>query len=921
MNGGIPPFSGFVMRPPLSHPCEMGEVEQKDSIEHLIEALIDHPEDLESIQQALLNDRTPSQAFIAFLDRVSVERVYAALPASMHQLQSVVSALDADAYLQFVKKHPILFAALIANLSRVDAELGREVIVRCIREHPREWREAFWKVFEALCRQMDDQVDTSLTESQPGVFVRKVLVAFSDTSLRSSTEHYSSSWVKFCARQASHDQYFALFVLILTHIDRRSALRAYLQASLVDHSRLLNFLEEVSRQESYNRLAARETMRWTITKLSLAGRLNGVEEAFHLTRPSSFGLQVSLLDGLPGKKCAEILKVHGSNISVIARWMEGLFHYYPDFTSRKKSLERIYYYLPRGKVMDLLYALHAQDSAIVPYFFFILCEEEWDALVIHLDYRVRSKLLRDGINDATRGELLREIGRILPEVRVSICEEMRLDVANGSVLIDTSHPLSLEDCFEQVLRPLVGQKEFADTYAPLIQNIPPLLIGVAVLSSVEKWHVLQSLAHLLTNPQLQFFIASCFQGELPLEEVIRHTLEPLGMRLREDQFSVVLEALTLSQMQLYTTFKSIQLQDIYEKFLEEYRRLDDAFTAFILQQSIKEVDYQNLKMKVLHLHQLARRPDAIDYRCLLARWQCLASSEPLHNESLADLNKAMQCLKERQALFVGTTAWIPHQMEAIAHFLTSSRDEEEEDLTRVLYPGFWILMRNEVLPHLGISPHGPLGIVHAGQLPEVGIRTNRDLEYLGLSPEADLRWASCRGSMMGFLPFSAAIPAMEAGSKIFALLWDKWATIAVEQAVWEITCRELLQILLPRAEQMPFARMASLELCELLMQIDGSDRKWMEWREEIEAHQGADWSVERLALFLGEALNSLRGYHPLCRLQRYLLHNHELRASWQILSSCGCRSIGDLFDKGWAKDLDDLLRLHEIAAHCDKDRL
>jgi hypothetical protein len=369
--------------------------------------------------------------------------------------------------------------------------------------------------------------------------------------------------------------------------------------------------------------------------------------------------------------------------------------------------------------------------------------------------------------------------------------------------------------------------------------------------------------------------------------------------------------------------------------VDKYMILQKALDEISEQDSVTHLLLDEYEKQTLALYSLFPRPSSID--CLLLR-KFLEQPQHFKNvesETLEDLQRAVGCLFQTMGqlsryhvLCEGPRSSINLKFTEIRQRIQYSKDEkkdEEEDidLSTVLFPGFWNLVREGTLPYLGISPHSALGITHAGQLTLFGILDNQDLHLLGISHDLQTRVDSLM-SEIGALQGVKRLKIEEAdGFQInrrkelegsFVTLWQEFIDIKSENDQLRSMAERLLQILNLNQLDQNDLRKSCIAICQQLLNFKHLSKEarinLVKRMKTLDACQQSPTIRMIASRILKEGMMILRSQYPLICLQRYLVDNINLKQAWEISRRKGCRSIRDLFEKGFVKEPADLLRLY-----------
>jgi hypothetical protein len=507
--------------------------------------------------------------------------------------------------------------------------------------------------------------------------------------------------------------------------DRALALRVSIRSFDYDLSEdgFLDCFEALALQ-MHHRAQVQEILNKILHKFYQAQKFSALVNQFSNL---SLNVQICLLHAMPPSKQNLIFQKYHDNSLLMSAWLDELLLYQTDFSEKKGALIRICNALEEGTFSEILQMLNARNAKCGAYLLACLPDELFQEFVFTIPFSLRSDLLSNGIADGTTLNLLRHLQE-QKERKQIIYEVMGLDMENSTVPVEPNTAYTLKQCFH-LLEEL--NSEMASDYSPFIMRIPPVLIGLLSTMHNEK-AVLMELAPYMSEEQLKFLVSP-----MPTKQFCRFA-EKNGTSLGGGRYVALLEGLYPHKLIYFAQFKTKKLEKIYTEFNEKYQELQLAFEEIEEGEMLTSLQIATLQKQVFDLHAWARIPTSADYRCLKRFLENPDNLRFFTEENVQKLRETMSKLKEtmnnlnaRRQLFEGPHAPITAKMAAIS---VSVIDQEEEvDLTMTLYPGFWLLVREGTLPYLGISPHSQLGITHAGELTCLGIQSNQDLEYLGIS--------------------------------------------------------------------------------------------------------------------------------------------------------------------------------------------
>jgi hypothetical protein len=868
-----------------------------DSITEKANRAINHFGEIDSIIENLLSDTSNgSTNCIKFLK--SLLEQYDRDPAAVAQCAYyTMFKVPLSTIIKLLEESPLVFVQLMKCLNAQDMQ-SRQIdgmrsrdLLKYITGHVNNWKSLFQYVFHSLDKSLT-RPNCSPQETEAGGFLLLLLTSLSNRRCR--------QWIKHCAIQLPEEDW-PFFILALSQKPRIFALNVFtrFQGLYLTEEGLLPWIEALVQQMDYLHLI-RPILNHILHKFYRRGEFGEVVNQF---KQLTTHAQVCFLDAMtPAKQDLVFEKYHG-DLSLMASWMDGLFHYRPNFLLRKCHIQKICDCLENQELLDLLSLLASRKSQVGPYLLVCLSRTRLKTLVDFTPYELLSELLYNGMADSAKGELLQAIGRLAH--RSYIYKSMFINMDNSIVPVDPTHPLTLKEAFE-IMQQVAASKELAANYATFITRLPPVLVGFLALRA-ENRQTLLELAHFLTEEQCKFLITP-----FSIEEACQ-AIERIWTSLHPEQFMAILEALSDDQLNFYVKIKAGQLQQYYQQFLDHDKILQAALEAAEQLTQLTHSIYLGLEEQATLLFNLTRRPTLADYHYLLLYLKRSQGLERIPQEVLTTLNQTITHLNSKRSLFEGPHAEIRIRLSALEESIVD-RDMQEEDLTSILYSGFWTLVQMRTWPYLEIGENGKLGIADASQLNLLGIKSNRDLDYLGISPEAQKR-VGCLIQEVEKLA-GHNLEEKKEEEKPFKVLWQTFIDISDDKP--KPTYKKLIEALHLELKDFHQIKACCLRLCQELLafvHISEEDKEaLMKSQKLVEASQTLEGANQSLLSFLAEELRVLKSQYPLFCLQRYLLCNRNLKQTWERLRSLNCHSIDDLVKRGFIQKAADFLKLEEIVA-------
>lgn len=798
-----------------------------------------------------------------------------------------------------IEDHPFVFAKLINYLNFEQ----RQGVLKKITKEREDWKDLFMDVFELFDLNEKNQ---SLKNLPAARFLKCILKALPNRCKR--------QWIKFCSHELFINNW-AFFMVCLKGKDRALALRASVHSFDYELAQegFLDCFESLSLQ-MHHRTQVQEIVDALLHKFYRAKKFDVLVNQF---LDLSLNAQVCLLYAMSYSKQDLIFQKYRTDSLSMAAWLAELLVYQTDFSMKKETVQHICNTLKGGTLSEFLQMLNARNAKCGAYLLACLPYELFQEFIFTIPISLRTDLLLNSAVDSTSLHALRSIQED-GERKQIICEVMGLNMENPVVPIEAHTVYTLNHCY-QLLKDL--NPELASDYSPFIACIPPVLMGILCMSYKEQ-RVLMELAPYMNEEQLKFFIQP-----IPVKQLCKF-VEKLASSLGSDRFIALLEGLSSNKLVYYTQFKTKKLEQAYQDFNEKYREFQSAFDNIEEGELLTTQDVEEFQKQVFALHSLSRIPFSFDYRCLCKFLEDqknlkLFSATNLKNlhETLEKLKCLIDNLNAKRSLFEGPHALVVEQM---AHINDLQIDKEEDiDLTMILHPNFWLLVREGTLPYLGISPHSQLGITHTGQLTCLGIRSDKDLELLGISPESqkqvdhlisdleNLQSAKDNKSSNAMI-----IEDEDNASPSIHMLWQECVDIKLDDVKIQDLCKKITLNLIHSHIQPIQFKEGCLSFCYKLLKfphVSNNEQLLIQAGcEALLSCQKNEHIIHTGMNLLIQALMVLRGQHPLFCLKRYLNDNSHLKQTWENFRIKGYHSINDLYENQIVKTFADFLKLGEI---------
>ncbi len=872
---------------------------EQPTIEQQVEDFIQHPEKMQAALVEIFLHVNAQQIVLSLLIQF-LQRVQDHPQAARQCAYQIMMTLPASIARSILEEQPELFAQLLNCLN----ENQRREMLKQLTHQLENWKFHFEKVFCSLNRSGEERQNPQ--DFPAGSFLV--------TLVGSLSPKRTKQWIKHCSNELSYEDW-GFFILTLGEKSRTFALNVCIHFFDFDLSEygFRHCFEALALQSTYKQLVA-SVLDKILHKFYRANEFDKIVNQFNQL---SLHAQVCLLNTMSSSKQNQILRQNCQNLPLMASWMDELFSYQQEFSSRKNTVKRMCSFLQEGSLTEFIRQLNERRSKIGAYFLICLSPQHFQEFAFTVPYRIRSEVLSNSLADATASQVLYAISTNNERGQM-IYESVGLNMDNPVIPVDTFY--TLKQCFD-VLQQMSQAPDLASDYIPFISRIPPVLIGLLSMNP-DRRNVLLQLASQLSDEQLKFLVCV-----LP-SDVFSVFIEKNWSSLNNEQYIAMLEGLSLSQLIDFIKAKTEKLQLINVEFQNKYKSVQEALekikgSAFISSSFLGE-----LEKEVNHLSLLTRRPSYKDYHCLKIFLQRLQQSLPILHPIIQELQQTANHLNNKRILFEGPHALIRTQLSALKNFVVDKEtieENEETDLTLVLYEGFWTLVREGTLPYLGISPHSQLGIIHPGQLNFFGIKSNADLHLLGISPEWQNRvdkLANEVKKLQASKEIKMHVKANSLGDEkeknsSFHDLWQIFISIKTPSNELESICRNILQTL--PVQQLELIELKKTCLAfgqELLLfqHISIDDRNQLtRGMQELEKCHQPQILIDLALQLLGLELIVLRNQYPLICLQRYLLDNKNLKQAWEKFHSHKCFSLIALVEKGFVKTSADILKLENIA--------
>lgn len=468
-----------------------------------------------------------------------------------------------------------------------------------------------------------------------------------------------------------------------------------------------------------------------------------------------------------------------------------------------------------------------------------------------------------------------------------------IDASNPNIPIDNQGLILLEELWSQVFI-LIAQKiedPLAENYFPLIQKVPPIVIGFWNSCS-DKKEVLKLLSPILNDAQLAWYIATLTPEEY-------NCMLDYGKTYFDKNRTIKLLRMgSKEQLFFFIEQKTNQANDLRKKISTQRSCLTS--TMRYIKSNPCEESHETLNKQIVTLQILSKHHLSCNFLALEKFLENYLKKERL---SCGDQPQKFQSiLKSIKQSFPTTQKYIEEASQLIEQNTFRQSDWNEIDLTETLNDGFWALMRNKELPYLGIGEKNLLKIEHVGLLTHFGILGIVDIDYLGFSIESGRAFSKFLSCMMDFCK---QCPDSQQSLKTF---WETSLSLQTHKSNDENYSPIILQCINSQKNFEQINRFIQ-EFCNLFAPFDAyltpSDKKFI----EICSTQCSQLTEIERNHHLNMLFLIARNQHPLFCLHRYLTENSSLANTWTLLRSKGYFSIQELFDHKLCSSPSDLFQL------------
>lgn len=783
-----------------------------------------------------------------------------------------------------LKNTPIFFVQLIEfwNIKQ------REKVLNHLTEEFENWKELLVQIFEILDFKEEGKKPH---EKLPGRFLAYLLESFSS--------HHKREWIEYCSIGMNYNPR-AFFFISLKKEDFKFAMQEINQTFEYDLSEngFLFFFEAFATHMDQHSVEIKTILESVLDRFNQANKFKVIIDQFENLTTAA---QVCLLNAMTPSKQSQVLNRYQKDAYLMSQLFDQLFFLQNEFDEQRKVVERFGQALAQENLSEFIQFLLSNDCKLGAYLLVCLPDETFQNFIYDVDVNLRTAILLKSEFNSTTEELLCFASL---ERKKNIYKSMRLASKEVSI-----HPYTAREFLDSLEGGV--DDDMLVNYTSSLICIPPFIIGLAAKMRNHS-ELLKRLAPFMSEEQLKFFV--CTLDQLEFYAFVENPNLSLGF----GRLEILLKVLSIEKMTYYTQRKTEDLKKARKEFHDKYSQLQTALDEIEEGEVLLSTDVERLEDQAMKLNILARMPLKSEYhylsRVLKDLKQCHVSSD--FQVIIDEFEKSKDQLKSKCDLFKKPHGIIANQLDIIKSCMLVEKEEEGAiDLTRILYDGFWMVVRDGTLPYLGISPHSGLGITDVNQLSCLGILSDRDLEYLGISAELQTHVTNI---VLELEKIQVIKPKKDNGKDepTISELWNECTQIKLSKEEVLSKSQQIVNILNRSSiASSNFKKGIGDFCCALLKFPHLSPEDISKIRRECTLLKKARGNamISNGKSLLIKALILLRSQHPLFRLEHYLIGNVNLKQTWEKLRLNGYDSIHDLFEKQLINHRSDLLRLEEVA--------
>jgi len=736
-----------------------------------------------------------------------------------------------------------------------------------------QWQESFAQVYEELNYQSGEFAD---------VLVDQLLTHLSDEEIY--------SWIKFCLPYLS-DRAYIYLIMRLNQPYRHFALEYLIEQKILNLDCLhqcLNIFAEVNEWGS----DIHELVQQIIQNFEDQNKFGFLKENFFDLDESR---QILFITAFTHEQKLEFFSYWENYPKDIVNFLNHLIYQIETFADYQVLIKEYCKRLQGQTFKKFLKEIHELKLPLGPYLLASLDEEKLQFFISDYSSNRRTQLLGQPIDRFDQDILF-----VLAPRSEFLLDTLTINLISAAASVnEEEEEMTLKYCFDHHFKLFLTNTDLIEDYQQSIEAIPPILIGLASLHS-EYSEVLLIIAPYFRDEQLKFLAIglSCQNSQLDT------WIKKFELSLRIDQIITILKHLTYDQISHHLVQKQEKLRSFYEDYKLKIKNLVDLS---------KEMTSQKNELDALEstLFSIIRQAKDPKFRYVLMFLENYA-------EELCIDRTVVNLYKHLYQTFVQEEKYLRELQNQIHLSFKSSKEEENEDqdLSLALYAGFWSMIREDTLVHLGIGENKPLGLAHAGQLNQVGICSNQDLNYLHINSERHTHLLEFEQQLINHIN-QIHFPSLEEG-KEFKNLWQNFIDIKNRDdfdknqmdlhhqfidlfGIQEGSIHILKQFAVNFGQKiikMPILQQNKDNFERILKNLveDKSESNMREWAD--------------LIIFNG--CQRLRDHYPIFCLERYLKQTSHLKRVWSILHEHGIKSITELFHQDYLTNYHQIFNLSEV---------
>lgn len=905
-------FSGIVSFPiyQMNHPALISHRQKDSFVQVMVERVVKDPACIAECMIKLFEEEQAASYFSDFVEGMCKELNDHPSVLSSH-LEACVSHANMPIVCDVFMHHPHAFGHLLLALDQVGRKHLIQQLIQIIK--PSEWMQAFEGMLESIKR--EDGVNDVQNRERFAILLEML------------NRKQTRGLIRSCAVKLPLDCYAILLAALNSHW-ARNALNKFVECHpLESFGRDYQVLIETLSQE----------LPYDLTMKSVFGHILDLYRDQNLLvnhfKPLSAKGRINMLSVMSYDQRKEMLAQEGNNIGLFCSWLDQLYTRIEDYEGRKGLFLLFYNRILKKKKNEFLQTLQVIDSQAL--LFMLVCLEPKVVEDFLLDCNAidRTRLFSSFKVDSTMRQLLDEInyveevdrmddgeeGDAQERIKIFLYSVMALDMTTD--LLDVDGGISVENCREYLQYMANSSDDLEANYIAFITKMPPFLIAIACHDSTYR-EIFLKLARHLTDEQLKFLVLSIEANET------YHVIQPLIEKLRTDQMKTILEAFSEEQLVDFTDKKVDVLQETCTEYKQRLQQLlvdlEKCIQGAVMIPLSTYEDYQERTRKLISL---GRTGFNLPVYRLMRHLETLGDRYP-YPDTLVILRQIIGEYETRKKLLEGRAALILDRLEAVEKLISPDERQEEYDPFTSIYEGFWSSLPVKNMEAVGIFPNSPTGVENLGQLQQIGIKTDADLNYLLISKERQVFIKQLSRKMRGLFTSMAqekAIASMSSSEhenqKLYGQLtaqwesgWDKFfnPVFSIEEA--QPFLQELLQFLDFSLCEKGKIKIFFTEMCAELSSLDYLPFKQKSFlQQSLEKLNFPTDLVNVYRSLSSIGLKLIRKREVIFCLQYYLKQGKELKEAWERFREFDCYTIEDLFNKKIVTARYQTMQLYEVA--------